>query len=110
MAGVKETKEVIELAIYIGKAIKDSLSDGKIDFGDLANIMTFVPKIGPAFAAIDQVPSEIGDLDVEEIKEVLDMVKMMMPEITDDARAQAIASESLSTGLSIAKLVSVIKA
>lgn len=68
---VKETKELLDLALGAVKAGTNIASDGKVDLNDLQHVLALVPLIQPGIDKIDQVPKELGDMDAAESAEVV---------------------------------------
>ena len=74
LVGLKETKEVLDLVITLGKGIEASMEDDKITLGDLPNFFNVLFQIVPAIEGIDQVPMEFklaSDEEAEELKQYL---------------------------------------
>lgn len=68
---IKETKEMLDLAIGGVNAGFAIGADGKVDFADLGHVMALVPLAGPAFENKEQIPLEMGDLDTAEAAELI---------------------------------------
>ena len=68
LLGTKETDEVIEFVGSLVKAIMSAKEDGNLDFQDIFFFIPVFNKIPAAFDNIDQVPCEIADFDLEEIR------------------------------------------
>lgn len=84
---VKETKEVLLLAFGLGKVIKEAkTNDGKFTGNDLMLLGAVYPKFGPALDGIDKVPAELKDIDLEEAKELQDLVIKEFGELIDQAK------------------------
>lgn len=81
--GIKETKEVLDLALNGVKAGLAVSADGKVDFNDLAHVIALVPAIQPAIDKIDQVPKELGDLDAAEAAEIVAHISTNL-QVTDE--------------------------
>lgn len=69
--GIKETKEVLDLALSSLKAYQAAQADGKIDLMDLGQLMMLLPKVGPAVAGANLVGAELMDLDSVEGAELV---------------------------------------
>ena len=72
--GIKETKEVVLLGLTLAKCIADVAKDGSFSVGDVGFILKLVPKVAPAVKDVNQVPSELKDLDGAELDELLKVV------------------------------------
>ena len=68
--GFKETKEVLDAMIALGKAIEASMEDGKISLTDIPNVILFLTKIMPAIEGVEDVPFEFKVAEPEEIAEL----------------------------------------
>lgn len=104
MAGIKETKDVVNVGLQIGLAIKGALSDGKISLDDLAYLITIAPAIKDAVVGITLVPEELADLSVEESAEIVAMVAGQL----GGGKTEEITVASLKAGLAIVNLILVI--
>ncbi len=73
---VKETKEVLDLGFALTAAIIASKeSNGGFGMEDMANLMLVWPSVSGAVDNIGAVPAELGELDSEDVKELLDHAK-----------------------------------
>ena len=90
MAGINETKQVVAFGIEFGADIKDSLADGKFTFADAARFLDCFDDLFRAIAGIDQVPSELKDLDEAEAQELATMVKTALKDRFDVSDEQAL--------------------
>jgi len=70
MADVKNTKEVFELGLAIGRAIASAANDGKWGIMDLMHFLPVITKIAPAVKDIKLIPEEIGELSDQERDEL----------------------------------------
>lgn len=68
---IKETKELLDLALAGVDAGFKIAADGKVDMNDLQNVLPLFPLVGPAFDKIDLVPKELNDLDAVEAGELV---------------------------------------
>lgn len=76
--GIEELKDVVLLGIYIIKAFV--LTNTNV----LARWLAVVTAVPNAIVGISQVPSELSDLDENELNELIVYVKSLLPEITND--------------------------
>jgi hypothetical protein len=68
---IKETKEMLLFIIALFRALKMSISDGKITFFDLQYFLNVILRLPAACSGIQIIPAEIHDLSQEEISELL---------------------------------------
>jgi hypothetical protein len=81
--GVKETKEVLDLALGAVKAGTAIAADKKVDLNDLSHVLALLPVVQPAFDKIDQVPKELSDLDASEAADLVAHVSANL-QVTDE--------------------------
>lgn len=105
---VNETKEALSLVIALYKAGAKSLSDGKLDLADAANLFAVLPKVGPALSDLSKIPQELSELDASEAGELIAHVSMELG--VENAKAQAIAGAGLKIIFDAWELVKAIKA
>ena len=74
-AGIKETREALALVAALAGAIKEAAGDGKFEVADLFTLLgddevrsTFLG----AVQGIQNVPAEVQDLDLAEIRVLVD--------------------------------------
>ena len=70
MSELRETKEMFALIVAFGNAIGKSLVDGKLDLGDLFNLLGVINKIRPAIDNASMIPSEIGEMSEAEAEDL----------------------------------------
>ena len=87
--GFKETKEVLDAMIALGKAIEASMEDGKISLTDIPNFILFLTKIMPAIEGVEEVPFEFQVAKPEEIAELKAYLKEEL-DLEDDKIEQFI--------------------
>ena len=76
MTGVEETKEAAVAVAALAQAVVNSLdNDGKITLLDAGNFVAIIPEVIAGVTGVDQIPSELADLDPVEIQPVLQAVK-----------------------------------
>jgi len=98
--GIKDTKELLVFLFLLGAVAKEAKeNDGKINYMDAILLMKLMPSVGPALDGIDQIPSELKDLDQVELDELAVTVAEEIKKV--------ISKESLITqivaGLELAK-------
>jgi hypothetical protein len=78
--GIKETKEVVEAALIIGLLVLKSMEDGKLSLGEGLDIAKELldkenrEKFVVAAQGIKELPAELKDLSMDEVKEIVKMV------------------------------------
>ena len=73
--GIQETKELLVLFFKTASVLKEAKeNDGKIDFNDAPLLLSIVPVMGPALNKMGEIPKEFGELSVEEMEELCEMV------------------------------------
>lgn len=107
MAGIKETKELIDGALVIGSVVYKQLLDG-FQFEDAIALIPALVILPNAIKGIDQVPGEVADLDAAERDELIALVEQKLD--IDNERAKKIAAKALRAGLAIGELVAAIGA
>ena len=117
--GIKETKELLRFVFSLTNAIKESFSDGDLDFWDVKNFVEPLSMLGDAIDNIDEVLPELKDLDENEISELVSYVldelgiQINVPDIPDAppqvevARQQVI--QALDTGKAVLQMVNLIR-
>ncbi|MCP3681239.1 MAG: hypothetical protein GY861_00985 [bacterium] len=105
MAGVKETKDVLLVAVKLAKAFALAQADGKIGWQDLTLLIDPGLAMPEAVAGIGQVPAELGDLDAAEVQEINDYLKANL----GAAFSEEVTLYALAAGLNLVKLVDLIK-
>ena len=103
MAGIKETKEVLDFTAAIGNATGVSLQDGKFDLMEITNYITALTKLPSAVDGIDQVPEELKDLYGAEAQEILAFFseKLDLPQ----EEIETAVEDHLAVGLAFYRLV-----
>lgn len=103
MASIKETKEVLSFVISLANAVGNAAADGEIGFGDIGELYKPMTKAMSALGGLGDVPAEIGDLSVEEMEQLVAMVKEEF-DIPEDAVESAVEG-GLDVVLKLYKLV-----
>lgn len=107
-AGIVALKESIDLVIDTLDAVKAISSDGKVGLDDLGALISFVKKVGPLVGDMGKVPSEVKDLSLEEVQELIAYValKLSIP----DEHAMKVVDASLKLMSSSVTLLQAVKA
>ena len=74
---MKETKEVLELAVSLIKAYKAAKADGKFNLADIQYLIDPALKLPPAFDNIGEIPKEWVNLQEADIQEVVGYVRQV---------------------------------
>jgi hypothetical protein len=85
VVGIKNLKEVVELAAVGYDGVIKAKADGKIDISDIGYAMPIFQAIGPALADIGEVIPEAKDLSEPEIKELILAVQVKAPSLATEA-------------------------
>jgi hypothetical protein len=101
--GLKETKEVLDAMIALGKGIEKSLEDGKFNLMDIPNFIQFLTLILPAIEDADQVPFEFSVADPEDIEELKQYLNENL-DLADD-KLEAFIEDAFKVALDIFMLV-----
>lgn len=103
MAGIKETKELLDFAIALCNGVGRAAEDGDYDFTDLVDFVPVVRTLGDAFQGVTEVPRELADLSEVEYQELLDYVREEF-DIPQD-RAELYLEKAFEAGLRVAEMV-----
>ncbi len=103
MATIKETLEVIDLGLALSGAVVASLKDGKIDSVDVPNLFPLFTVLMPAIEGIDQIPTELSDIDAVELETIKDHILAKLPSIGGEW--MGFASECLKAGIAIYRTI-----
>lgn len=105
--GIKELEEVMVFGLSAGKAAVVALEDG-FQPGDLFVLLPAL-KTGPeAFAGIQSIPAELGDLSDPEVEHLTAKVKSLIEGI-DHEKAKALALKGLQLGLVAVQFLNVVR-
>lgn len=74
---MKETKELLELAVSLVKSYRLAKADGKINIGDVQYLVEPALKIAPAFDAIGDVPKEWANMNEQDINDLVGYVRQV---------------------------------
>jgi hypothetical protein len=102
--GFKETKEVLDAMIALGKAIETSMEDGELKLTDIPNFILFLTRIMPAIEGVQDVPFEFQVADPEQIAELKAYLKDEL-DLEDDKIEQFI-EDCFKVALDIYMLIS----
>ncbi len=100
--GVKETKEVLDLALVVESVLREVLADGKIGFLEVLKILKIRSALNPAIEGLAQVPAELKDLDAAEAAELTTHVMSQLG--VESGKAVQIVEASLSLVTAALKL------
>ena len=67
MIGIEETTDMAIFAARLGNAIDNTLADGKVTISDATNLFGVLSASKAAFENSAQIPTEVKDLDADEI-------------------------------------------
>lgn len=109
MSDIKDTKELIRLVAVLAKAFKQANADGKINALDIGSLIQVIPTIAPALNGIASIPEELKDLDSNELSEIVESVKNIVGEVSDEKYVE-IAERSLKAGSEIFEIVKILNA
>lgn len=107
MESIKETKEALECALSMQKALQKTMADGKISIWEVPNFLSPFLKLGPALQNAKAIPAELKDLQAEEIEELKALFKAEL-DLEDDKLEQKI-NEGLALLLALGKFVGELK-
>jgi len=112
MAGIKETKEVIAFVFSLGHATAAALEDGDIGWSDAMKFLDPLKKLGPAIDDIEDVLTEIHDLDDHEFAELINFCRdeFKLDELVEDhEEVEMIVEDALNAGVEIMKIIRMFK-
>jgi len=101
MVGIKETKEAMLFGISLAMAIDESTQDG-FQWTDILSLIKPMTKLPTALDGIQEVPSELDDLDENERAELIKAIEEL--EFASE-KSEAIAEQALIAGVEIGKLI-----
>ena len=94
MSNIKETKEALECALSLQKALQKTMADGKISIWEIPNFLSPFMKLGSAIENAKLIPSELKDLDSAEIEELKALFKQELD--LEDDKLEAKINEGLA--------------
>jgi hypothetical protein len=74
--GITETSEFVRFVCALANTVANVLEDGKVKLLELPQLMMLLPKLLPAVQGANEIPGELADLTEEEIKELVELVKV----------------------------------
>lgn len=108
MAGIKETKELVEFGLVLSKSLKSALADGSVGFGDLGELYAIVTAASPALSGIEQVPAELSDISAAEFEELEALVVKIVGVVAKEEVAM-IAQQALAIAKQVALMFKLLK-
>lgn len=100
---MKETKELIGLALKIANATGAALEDGKVDFVDIVKFTPVVGALASGLTGLEMIPSELSKMTEAEYKDLIEWAKAEF-DIPQD-RVEERVELALDAGLKIAQLI-----
>lgn len=82
---IKETQEAMVWVLTLGVAAKNSLADGKPDFGDINEFFPVLMSLNKAIDGAEKIPAEIADIDKAEYDQLVEAAKPYVEELSPDA-------------------------
>lgn len=104
--GIEETKDVVLFAVLFANALMKTFADGKVSLSDLPYFFNVALKLAPALSGMNKVPAEIKDVDENEIKELIQIIKDNLGLETDQAKV--VLQKSLNLVYAVYDLVSAV--
>lgn len=105
--GVKETKEAFDLGFALVQAGQCATEDGKVNLGDIACAVPVFPKVGAAVEGIGLIPSELGELDAADEKELLDHAAVKLGQTLPDGKLRRCVYAYVKVALALSHAISV---
>lgn len=103
LVGMTETKQAIDFAIALGKAIEVSAEDGTWNLLDIPNFIPALAQLLPAIEGADQIPLEFENLTPEQVDELKAYVQANL-DLADD-ETEAFIEDAFKVMLDIFMLV-----
>jgi hypothetical protein len=101
--GLVETKQAIDFAIALGKAVENSQEDGVWNLMDIPNFIPAIVKLLPAVQGGDQIPIEFVQLTPEQLDELKTYVTAELD--LNDEEVEAFIEDAFKVMLDIFMLV-----
>lgn len=108
MAGIKETKEVLAFVFSLGQATAAAMEDGDISWSDALKFIEPLQKLGPALDNIEDVLTEVQDIDDQEFAELINFVRdeFDLSSIVDDIEEiDMYVEDALNAGVEVLKII-----
>jgi hypothetical protein len=105
MAGkysVKETREAFELGFALVQSARCAMADGNVTLGDIACVIPVFPYLESGITGLTLVPQELGELDADDEKELLDFARLRLPDVVTDDKLRNKVYAYVRAGLAIA--------
>jgi hypothetical protein len=101
--GLVETKQAIDFAIALGKAVENSQEDGVWNLMDIPNFIPAIMKLLPAVQGGEQIPIEFVQLTPEQLDELKAYVTAELD--LNDEEVEAFIEDAFKVMLDIFMLV-----
>lgn len=95
MAGIKEVSEVVKAVNKLSVDVIKGLKDG-VQFDDIDIIIANIDSVKQAIEGVDQVGAELKDLDLNEIKELVNMAIELVMSVIAAIKAEEPKAEAMS--------------
>jgi len=106
MAGIKETKEVLDFGLSTAMFVDEKLQDG-FQWTDIFGMVEPLTKAPAAIDNIDEVPKELADMDEEERAELVRFVQDTY-DIADD-NAEKMVEQGIRAAIELVKLILILR-
>lgn len=106
MAGIQQTKEVLDFVFSLSKAMASAMEDGEFSWSDAMDFVDPLKKLGPAIDDIEDVIIELEDLDDAEFLELVEYAKDVYG-IEDDVEEKV--EDTINAGVEFMKVVRLFK-
>lgn len=97
---MKQTGEILELAVALIDGYKAAQADGKINISDITHLIKPAMKIPPAFEGLKDVPAEWVNMTEADVQEVLSYVK----QVVNDPEYVTLVYHLIGAGASVVKI------
>ncbi len=84
--GIKETTEAVVLGCRIADAVDKSLSDGEVSAWDARHFIDVLPSVKTGINGYQLLGKELGELDTEERKQLMDTIAKELDLDNGDAK------------------------
>jgi len=100
---VKNTKEIVDVALEGVRIGYAATADGKVDLNDLALLLGLVPKVAPAIQDAKVSLLELQELDAADQVELVSHVMVNLA--VDEPHARRLVEKSLKAAMAVGVLV-----
>lgn len=76
MSNIQQTKDAVEFICALVMSAGKSLEDGKLSLGDITNFFDSLTLLPTAISGINEIATEISDIDDEEKNELLEIISL----------------------------------